>query len=613
MTTEEIKARLISSLQSLLPKILPGGKFSSGRYICGSIHGESGNSLSVQTSGANAGAWEDFSTGQNGDILKLFYYQHGEDYKKMIDEAKKAIGENDFSGMEVKTTFKSPTVTWKALDEGPVLDYLTNERNIPINILQAFEVAQTKNGDGYVFLYRSPKGKKLCLSKSVSLKRDEKGKKIVSASKDGMWCLFGMHAHTYEKEEFGNDYVIITEGEIDAMSYAKQGLKAASIPGGVNNTKWIELCWDWLAQFKKIYISFDDDEEGVAATKIVVNRIGIERARVITLLRKDANKCLQDEICLVEAFRSAKEITPTKLIQINELKSLMWEKITKGRREEQGIPFMGWEGDDAINLRLRPRELSIYTGFPGHGKSALLYQLTSFLIGLHGEKVAIASLEEGAEDIANLILFNLIGSVISDDSDSSREEFDRGMDILSGKLFMYHHVGVANIDDVIGWAEYCVGRHGVSHVIIDSVAKTNLDIEDNKEANLFAEKVTTSMNQTGAHYSLVAHSRKGDSHDIRAIPKIDAIKGAAQFGITAFNVITMWRNMLKSELIRSGSHKTKDGRDLESSWGDAKLVVSKQKVGGAIGEYDLWYRPSNGRFRRAYEQNDPSYDPTEQY
>lgn len=609
MKTNEIKDLLIQSISRVISELIPGGSFQSGRYVAGSIHGGEGKSFSMITAGPNIGTWKDFSTDQHGDILKLFYYRNGETYPGMIAAATEFLGtkQTSYNAMELnknRATYSKPAQTWVDLDpDSKVFKYLTIDRKIPAEVLEKFEVKQTKDQTAYVFLFRSPNAKKICLSKTTKIKRDENGKKVTFTSKDGMWCLFGMHpTHTYE-----TDYIIITEGELDALSYEAEGLRAASIPGGVENTKWIDNSYAYWNKFDTVYLSFDMDEAGASAVDHVLGRIGIGKCKIIKLPKKDANSCLIEGIKLKQYVDSAKGVEPSKLVSCGQLSSKMWDALSAGRRELQGIPFMGWDCNDEINFKIRPKELTIYTGYPGHGKSAMLYQLVSYLIGCHDHKIAIASLEENPETIANLILFSLLNKVIDDDSRESRDAFDRGMEILSNKLFLYHHIGQAPLAEIVEFSEYCVRRHGCQHVVIDSVAKTDLDIEDNKQANQFAETITRSMNETGAHYHLVAHSRKGDSGDIRRIPGQDDIKGSVQFSITAFNVVTVWKNELKIDLIKSGQTETKEGKPLISEWGDGKIRICKQRVGGQTGEYKTFYNANNYRFRRDYDKYDYPY------
>ena len=62
-------------------------------------------------------------------------------------------------------------------------------------------------------------------------------------------CLFGWQGITeYDRS------VVITEGEIDALSLARLGVKALSIPAGANNTQWLEYDYPNFHLSMKCYI-----------------------------------------------------------------------------------------------------------------------------------------------------------------------------------------------------------------------------------------------------------------------------------------------------------------------------------------------------------------------
>ena len=68
---DEIASLLGQRIRSLAPELLPGGKQMAHEWRCGSIAGEPGQSLAVHLSGAKAGIWADFSSGERGDALDL--------------------------------------------------------------------------------------------------------------------------------------------------------------------------------------------------------------------------------------------------------------------------------------------------------------------------------------------------------------------------------------------------------------------------------------------------------------------------------------------------------------------------------------------------------------
>ena len=102
--------------------------------------------------------------------------------------------------------------------------------------------------------------------------------------------LFGM----YQCVDF--EYIVITEGLIDALSVAEAGIKnACSVPGGMANDKWISLCYNWLMKFEKIIVFGDLENGNITLLKDISSRLPtkIYVVRQVDYLgEKDANAIL---------------------------------------------------------------------------------------------------------------------------------------------------------------------------------------------------------------------------------------------------------------------------------------------------------------------------------
>lgn len=626
MLTKEGKHAIIGSLVSDIRNVIKylfngSGKFQGGYFNVGDIQGSEGDSLKVNLSN---GVWEDFAGGGKGDIIELWVRKYGS-FNIAMNEIHSYLNIPRFKDTVEKKTkaFTKPPKDWKELEYGSdVYNYLTIDRKISPEILSLYSVREKTDERGacYVFLSRTTDGQ-LCGAKYTNIKRKE-GKKVEYQSKNPLSVLWGMSAVAE-----GNNSIIITEGQIDAMSWAEQGVSnVVSIPMGTNNTDWVAHSWDWISRFKTVILCFDGDEAGQKALDVVSRKIGIERCKYITIPRyKDPNDAHVNGFDLKSLLSTAKDFKPSKLVSAGELVDEAWERVLRGRRELQGIPFMSWEGEDTINFRLRPREMTLYTGYPGSGKSSLLYQEVANLIFQWDQKVVVASLEEDAEEISMLIAIAGAASLFGSNQKKLFYEIYKEM---TSKLFFYHHRGRAKHKEVLEACEFCIRRYGAQHLIFDSVAKTDLNIENSEEANAFVSAICESMTETGAHYHVVAHARKGKDNDFNEIPRLQEIKGAASFGIETFNAITMWRNIPKENLMKhgaktagsDGNFKTKGGEnyggktynmhEINRDWADALLVISKQKVGGETGQYDVWFDRDSYRFKRSFmEESKPYYKP----
>jgi twinkle protein len=414
------------------------------------------------------------------------------------------------------------------------------------------------------------------------------------------------------------------------MSFRTQGiLNVVSIPFGIGAGDWIENSFDFLMQYQEVYLSFDNEEVSVKARDKAAARIGYERCKKLEMPAefKDANEAHVAGYNLQLTVDAAIEFKPDKLIESNEIFEETILRLSKGRRELQGIPFLGLTGEHSIEFRVRPKEMTIYTGYPGSGKSNILYQMVAYLVFVLGVTVVIASLEEDAEDILGLIMIHAIGIQYDVNKPNVRNAFAAMRQVMKGKIFFYYHRNRAPFRDVLMHAEFAIRKHGASHFIMDSIAKTDLNIEDNEKANEFMGLITTSMNETGAHYHVVAHSKKGSDKNKWEMPGLQEIKGAAAFGIEIFNCLSIWKDPRKSELIQEfrkkgyvdkvewinsadapsgygGFGNSKGGAvrkttqmdwDYVKEYPDSILWVCKQKVGGVTGKYNFYYNKENNR------------------
>jgi hypothetical protein len=69
----DIRARLMASVESFVTWIFPGRVLiGRGEARIGNIMGDAGESLSICLAGPNAGQWNDFATGEKGDLISLY-------------------------------------------------------------------------------------------------------------------------------------------------------------------------------------------------------------------------------------------------------------------------------------------------------------------------------------------------------------------------------------------------------------------------------------------------------------------------------------------------------------------------------------------------------------
>jgi len=194
----------------------------------------------------------------------------------------------------------------------------------------------------------------------------------------------------------GTPECIITEGEIDALSFAEIGrTDVISVPTGANvNLSWLDRFMEThFANKQVIYIAVDTDRKGQELKKELVRRLGTGRCRVVEYPQdcKDANELLvwHGEDALNLYLVEAREIPLEGVFTIKDAGTDLRALFEKGM--ERGAET-GWENFDKY-CTLELGRLLVTTGIPGAGKSEFVDELVMRLNIRHGWKAAFFSPE----------------------------------------------------------------------------------------------------------------------------------------------------------------------------------------------------------------------------
>jgi twinkle protein len=252
---------------------------------------------------------------------------------------------------------------------------------------------------------------------------------------------------------------------------------------------------------------------------------------------------------------------------------IVLENIFNSREKPQAL--LPWGKTHSV-VQLRPGELSIWAGYNGSGKSLLLGQVALSLLD-QGEKLCIASFEMRPEITLERMAFQACGSI-----DPSLGFVKGFMEWADKSLLFYDQQGVVKSERILPLIRYCQEELGVTHIIIDSLMKCGIAVDDYNRQKTFIEELTRHAMDSGQHVHLVCHTRKGDS-EFERHDRSD-IKGASEITDQADNVFILWRNKRKE-------HAIQDGEEIENE-PDAVLTVAKQRHGRWEGKIKLWFHPS---------------------
>ena len=220
-------------------------------------------------------------------------------------------------------------------------------------------------------------------------------------------CLWNLDC--LNEPEPSNAPLVITEGEIDALSFLASGAThVVSVPDGAQMEKPGEgaikpsedtaFTWLWeagallpgLKRFDKIILAVDDDKKGRVLRDELAVRLGPERCWFVRYPAgtKDANEVLakHGEAALQDMLADAKPMLPDKLVPFSEIPSA----------EDAPRYSLGWPAFDP-HFMLVPPQLVIVTGKPNHGKSQWALVAVANVARLHGLKTAVLQFEDSPE------------------------------------------------------------------------------------------------------------------------------------------------------------------------------------------------------------------------
>jgi len=578
MNANEVSRLLADRAIEVAEYLLPAGKKKSAEWRAGSVLGDAGDSLGVHLNGNKAGVWSDFSSGEKGDLLDLWMASRGVNLVQAIKDA------SDFLGVKVDSTFREKRSFVKPVrpesvraPKGKVIEWLTETRKLSSESIAAYRVAA--KDDKYVVFPHIRNGE-LCNMKHRNI-LDKKDMRVEGGCEQ---MLFGWQAISETARE-----VTICEGEIDALSLFDYGYPAMSVFSGAKNLAWVDNEFDALDRFSTIYICFDNDEIGRQGRDLVIERLGIERCKVVNLPEKDANECLilgrsKEEID--EAFSKAKTQDPTELKSPVDFHDKVISRFFPTGDSDLGT-CLPWLKTKSI-IRLRPSELSVWTGINGHGKSLLLSQVMLDAMK-HGERVCIASFELKGD----LMLYRMIRQLLGSKS-ANKADVSRAIEWLHERLWVFDYLGTAKGERVLEVFAYARKRYGINHFVIDSLLKIGIAEDDYNRQKAFVETLCDFKNQHDCHVSLVAHSRKGnDEH--KAPGKMD-VRGTGAITDLADSCFSVWRNLAKEE-----------GKptDIES---DAILRCDKQRNGEWQGSVGLYFDLDSNQYLENREERAKRFD-----
>lgn len=281
----------------------------------------------------------------------------------------------------------------------------------------------------------------------------------------------------------GGKMVVVTEGEIDALSVSQvQGNKwpVVSIPNGVQSAKKsLQASLEWLEKFESIVLMFDNDEHGRKAAQECAQLFTPGKCKIATLARKDANDHLKagEERAIIDAMWGAKEYRPDGIVTLDDVRAELLKAVEMGR------PWV-YETLTKETYGRRDGEIYFIGAGTGVGKTDFLTEQIAFDLTHLKVPCGVIFLEqkpvETLRRIAGKIAerrFHVPGA------GWTQEELLAAVAQLEGKgLYLYDHFGATDWDIIRSRIRFLVVSKGCKHIYLDHLTALAADAEDERKA-----------------------------------------------------------------------------------------------------------------------------------
>ena len=348
----ELKDRVL--VEDIVSHYIKLKKVGGTLSACCPFHSEKSASFSIHK---KHNSYKCFGCGKGGSAIDFVM-----EYDKVgfVDAVRKVASIVNFQLEEESKEVVRPQQRLEKLSS-EFLSNFENKRKISNNTLLRFGITES--------LEWMPKAQKeikvICFNYTkhgelVNIKFRGKDKDM-RLSKDAELVFYNLDAIEGETE------CVIVEGEVDCLSCHEAGIyNSVSVPNGANaNYKYLDNCYEFFTNKKKIIIAVDNDEAGRKLKDELINRFGKDRCYIASFPSdcKDANDVLvkhgKEE--LKNAIANAKAINIDGIIPTKERKEALLSLYRDGVPIGTPAGIIGL--DDYIRFQLGL--VTVITGQPG--------------------------------------------------------------------------------------------------------------------------------------------------------------------------------------------------------------------------------------------------------
>ena len=395
----------------------------------------------------------------------------------------------------------------------------------------------------------------------------------------------------------GQKECIITEGEIDALSFYEVGFhNVISVPNGANaNLDYLDdFIEDYFDDKDTIFIASDTDTKGIELRDELLRRFGAERCRVVEYGQgcKDANEHLMQygAASLKQALLSAPEIKLEGVFTVSDFEESLDALFEHGM--QRGVTI-GHQCFDRL-CSFETKRLLTVTGIPGSGKSEFIDEIAERLNMRYGWRFAYFSPENAPLAYhASKLIEKFTGKKFSKDT-LTFGEYKMVKQHLETDFFFISPKDDYRLETILERAKFLVRRKGIKALVIDPYNRLEDESDGMSETKYISrqlDRLTNFAQQNDVLVILMAHPTKQTKNKDGVIeaPTLYDISGSAHFyNKTDFGIV-VHRNRVENTV---------------------EVIVQKVKFRhlGEVGTALFKYNINNGRYTDYTPNTEPVWD-----
>jgi len=349
----------------------------------------------------------------------------------------------------------------------------------------------------------------------------------------------------------GHDYVVIVEGEMDALSFVEDKVESVvSVPNGATlnrlNLDYLDNCIEYFEDKKKIIIAVDQDEAGQNLQQELIRRFGAEVCYTLSFGDlKDANEYLMGYGggMLRRLIDEAAPVPLENVITLNDVNDELKEFIEEGFKPGYQV---GLDNFDSIFSTYTGQFITV-TGVPSSGKSDFVDRMVVGYQMKYGWKTAFASPENKPTFLHAHKLMRKVGNWMPKKQDIGSDKWNAVTSLVNDNFYFIENERY-DLDAVLSKGAELVKRKGIKCLVIDPYNKVKMNGASAMSIPDATMEYLTRVEAFAKKYDvlviIVAHPTKMYKKDDGTIdePTMYSIKGGGEWYDASYHGLLVHRD-----------------------------------------------------------------------